>query len=117
MIFSNSRSELELQRLEVLNEIIQLILGHVVGDSVLVVRVEARPDFLEGVRPPVVEVGRRLVDVVEMRDVEDIVGVELRTGANRDLLPIGEIGFLLSSEFRVPGSKLGPAILTTPETG
>ena len=42
---------------------IELVLRQVVGDTVLIVGVETRPDLLEAVGRSVVEVGCRVVDI------------------------------------------------------
>jgi hypothetical protein len=49
-----------------------------------VIGIEPGPDFFQGIRPPVVEVGRGFVDIVEMGDIENAMGIEVGTGSYID---------------------------------
>ena len=69
--------------LQILDQIVELVLGHVVGDAVLVVGVVAGPDLLQRVGDAVVQVGRRVVDVVQVRHVELALAIVGLLGARR----------------------------------
>ena len=67
---------------QVLDQIVQLVLGHVISNAVLVLRIVSGPDFLERFRNPVVEVGRRVIDIVQMGHIETRLRVRRHLGAD-----------------------------------
>ena len=70
------------QRFKILNQIVELVLGHVVGHAVLVVGIVLGPDFLQGPGNAVVQVGGGVVDVQQVRRVELAVAVVGELGAD-----------------------------------